>query len=517
MQIEVQLGHLCNNRCVFCVSGQLSEQKRAPQLPPEPIRRQIAEARAQGAERITFLGGEPTMQRAFLDLLRYAVTLDFPEIVLFTNGTMTPRESFRERVQGVLAELGPDVQRRVLWRFSLQGGTREAHDATTVNPGAWDRILRSIEILHGEGARLTGNLCVVESNWRSVPELAEIVQRFQFENLHLDMIRPRDSGDRTDDWLRSIMARYTDMAPAFVELDRRLPAGFDLNFGNVPYCTMPEVSHRIHHDGLKTVTVAADGQGHTQEGFNKYEDKRTDKHKPDSCRECAFDASCSGVFDKYRQFYGDSEFVPVSPEALWRRDTAGHHFVLLAAPLLRNVAMRGLVNVLREDERAGEIDVESNGWRMILRRPGRSSTRQGWLTLAGERFEAVLVGAPANGLAAVLQRLAKVIGGRPPAATELEVRSAWQRHRQLTLLVEQLRAQPLDGWQATEVVRSAQAAEVWWRGVHGTLTLTVQLPPGEQRPRFGHSAEGVPAAVVAAFSRALGERLKGLAGASSQT
>ena len=80
------------------------------------------------------------------------------------------------------------------------------------------------------------------------------------------------------------MARYTDMAPAFVELDRRLPPAFDLNFGNVPYCTMPEVSHRIHHDGLETVTVAADGQGQTQEGFNKYEDKRTDKHKPERGR-----------------------------------------------------------------------------------------------------------------------------------------------------------------------------------------------------------------------------------------
>ena len=40
-QIEVQLGHLCNNRCVFCVSGQLSEQKRAPQLPVDPIAEQI--------------------------------------------------------------------------------------------------------------------------------------------------------------------------------------------------------------------------------------------------------------------------------------------------------------------------------------------------------------------------------------------------------------------------------------------------------------------------------------------
>ena len=86
-QIEVQLGHLCNNRCVFCVSGQLSEQGRAPQLPAQPIVDQIVSARAGGARKITFLGGEPTIQRSFPQMLRLAVDLGFPEIVIFTNGS----------------------------------------------------------------------------------------------------------------------------------------------------------------------------------------------------------------------------------------------------------------------------------------------------------------------------------------------------------------------------------------------------------------------------------------------
>ena len=183
-QIEVQLGHLCNNRCVFCVSGQLSEQKRAPQLPVDPIADQIRAARASGATKVTFLGGEPTIQRSFLSLLELAVELDFDEIVIFTNGVMTPRESFRERVQRVLAGLGPRVKERVIWRFSLQGGDAEHHDATTINPGAWERIQRSMEVLKGQGARVTGNMCVVEQNYRSVDKLAGVASRFEFENLH---------------------------------------------------------------------------------------------------------------------------------------------------------------------------------------------------------------------------------------------------------------------------------------------------------------------------------------------
>ena len=32
--IEVQLGHFCNNRCVFCASGQLTESGRSSTRPP---------------------------------------------------------------------------------------------------------------------------------------------------------------------------------------------------------------------------------------------------------------------------------------------------------------------------------------------------------------------------------------------------------------------------------------------------------------------------------------------------
>lgn len=533
-QVEVQLGHLCNNRCVFCVSGQLSEQKRAPQLPPEPIQRQLRDARQNGATKITFLGGEPTMQASFLDLLRFAVSLDFHEIVIFTNGTMTPRESFRRKVFSILQDLGPRSRERVIWRFSLQGGTREAHDRTTVNPGAWDRILASLDVLKQQGARLTGNLCVVSQNYESIPQLGAVAQHYGFENLHLDMVRPRDSGDRTDEWLRSIMARYTDMAPAFEALERevvqRLGPGFDLNFGNVPYCTMPAVAHRIHHDGQDTVTVAADGQGNTQEGFDKYADKRSDKHKPDACRQCVFDDTCSGVFDKYRQFHGDAEFQPVTSQALWQLDTAGHHFLRLALPTVRDLEPHG-VRILRADERTQEVDVDLRGWRGILRRPGRASDRQGWLILPGARVELVLLGPAGKSLEDLGDLLPLLAFGAEPLRLDpTALVQAWRREEQrlagekqrqvqalraIAGLVEQLRHEALAGLQPGPVQRTADGlgAELAFTNAVGTLRLAIRAEraaDGSWRPRFRHDAQGLDSESVSSFNRALAARLKSL-------
>ncbi|MSP91303.1 MAG: radical SAM protein [Myxococcales bacterium] len=564
-QIEVQLGHLCNNRCVFCVSGQLSEQRRAPQLPPEPIRRQIAEARAGGATKITFLGGEPTLQRSFLDLLALAVDLDFAEIVIFTNGVMTPRETFRARARAILDGLGPAMRRRVIWRFSLQGGTEAAHDATTLTPGSWERIVRSLVVLHDDGARLTGNLCVVASNYESVAELADVAARFSFENLHLDMVRPRDAGDRDDAWLRAILAPYSAMVPAFTALservDARLGPGFDLNFGNLPYCVAPQLAHRIHHDGQQTLTVAADGRGQTQDGFDKYLDKRSDKHKPADCARCVFTSKCSGVFDKYREFYGDAEFRPVTPAALWDLDAAGHHFALLMAPAVEALVDQGRARLVRTDERAGEIEIGhpatpdlpvgvrgSNGaapWRLVLTRAGADRAPSTAVsTVAGAKVAASVVHAwPAEsaGLAeliGVVRALAEAVDdprlmqaadtldaagivGRKDQADTAAARQTAMRH--IAALADRLGRIPLAGMRPVGVHRAPQADGfvVRFAGQGGTLALTVAVAlergatASPWRPRFAHEAHGLAPETVAAFSRALGLHLRQLGGSIS--
>lgn len=549
-QIEVQLGHLCNNRCVFCVSGQLSEQKRAPQLPSDPIREQIEAARAGGARKITFLGGEPTIQRSFPELLQRAVELDFDEIVLFTNGVMTPRESFRSRVFRILDGLSGDVRKRVIWRFSLQGGDEAHHDATTMNPGAWSRIWQSLEVLRGQGARLTGNMCVVESNYRSTPALAEVAAKFGFENLHLDMVRPRDAGDRTTAELRAMMAKYSDMVPYFREMiaatDRLIGEDFDINLGNLPYCVAPDLAHKIHHDGESTITVAASGQGTTQVGFDKYADKRVDKEKIESCASCIFDGRCSGVFERYGEFHGYGELQPLDAATMWRLDARGNLFVLLAEQRVRDWAAEasgrqvGLV-----DERAASIDVaidlaaEGPGerWSLVLQRAGRGLRRGGWAVVAGERVEAVLLGTLPTGADAIatlvdgLNALDRTLGGAGLGADATAgLAQAWERERSrrgalaarrreqvgiAQRTVERLRGAELAGMRPAGVERTADGAWATLRfedDAGAVLELDVGLePPAEGRPRpiFRHRTENLPDERLAAANAALAARLRG--------
>ena len=122
-QVEIQLGHMCNNRCVFCVSGQRTALREAFPIAAAPVLDKLREARARGIEKVTLLGGEPTLQPDFMDVVRGAVALGFKEIVLFTNGVKTARDAF----VGEVLDTGGDIT----WRLSFQGGTALAHERTT--------------------------------------------------------------------------------------------------------------------------------------------------------------------------------------------------------------------------------------------------------------------------------------------------------------------------------------------------------------------------------------------------
>ena len=320
-QIEIQLGHLCNNRCVFCPSGQLTEVGMAGQLPAEPVIATLDDAARRGVRKVTFVGGEPTLQRTFLDVLKHAKKLGFEEIVIFTNGVTSKHRKFIDDVVGA---------GRFTWRFSIQGGNEAAHDAATLKPGSFAKIIQGLTHLQGLDQHVTANMCVNEFSYRSLPDYPELIARFGVKQLHIDMVRPNNTGVRTDEYLRSIMPRYSDIAPyvaAMLEGFDAIDPSFDVNVGNLPYCVLPQWAHKIHHGGQLTVIHTLDGEGE-RASTNKYEYQKSDMQHPPQCDACVFKPECRGIADKYVQFYGTSEFQPISLADLRAIDSKHHFFVL---------------------------------------------------------------------------------------------------------------------------------------------------------------------------------------------
>lgn len=331
-QFEIQLGHMCNNRCVFCVSGHLSKLRMVRPLEVQPILDVIERARRDGAVRLVFLGGEPTIQPAFFPALEHATRLGFHEIVIFTNGVRLAQEGF---IDACLA-LG-----RFTWRISIQGANEAAHVAVTKKSTSFRRIITGIERLRERGQRVTVNMCVCEESYRSLPDYPDLVAKHGIKQLHIDIVRPQSSGNTTEAYLREIMPQYSVMAPYYDQMLRGFDdwdESFDVNIGNLPYCVLPQWGHRIHHGGENTVTQSTSSSGLEKSARNKYAVHNTQRTHTERCSECAFVDRCAGVFKDYLRIYGEDEFQPVSLERLRALDPRQNNFTVLVAPFVARLA-----------------------------------------------------------------------------------------------------------------------------------------------------------------------------------
>lgn len=335
-QVEIQLGHLCNNRCVFCTSGFITEMGLAGRENLHPAFAQLEDARRQGAHKVTFVGGEPTLQRDFLRILQHARDLGYEEIIVFTNGVRTQQRVYIEE----LCAGGP-----LTFRVSIQGGDQASHDRVTGRSGAFQRILDGLALMNELGQKITVNACLNVLSYESVAGYPELARRYDVQEVHLDQINPHEVGNRPDGYLDTILARYSAQAPHLArmlrEFERVLGPDFDVNLGNIPFCVMPEWGHRIHHAGEQTMVVSANLGELAPAGHDKYERKTEHKLKPASCKGCAFDPICTGVFVEYAQKFGTQELVAVPVERLRRQRNAPLLFTLVEAAALERLSRVG--------------------------------------------------------------------------------------------------------------------------------------------------------------------------------
>jgi MoaA/NifB/PqqE/SkfB family radical SAM enzyme len=328
-EFELQLGHLCNDRCVFCESGRLTHAGRAPLLAVEMLSARVREAYAAGHRRITFLGGEPTLQPSFLEIVRLAVSLGFESIVIFSNGS---KAGSTDLVDRVLATGG-----RFEWRFSVQGATREAHVRTTGRKGGFDQVLRALSIVRERGQRATVNLCLVRQNCESVDRFAELLVPLGVSQVHVDMLNPDDMGGIVGaDEVTAMMPRYSEVAATLGRMIDGFPEDFDVSIGALPFCVAPSLAPWIHHDHHPMWTVTARESGAATLKPARYLCRANIKLKPERCKSCVFDERCTGVFGAYADRFGTEELQPVTQEQLAALPTYRRLVALHLRPWLRS-------------------------------------------------------------------------------------------------------------------------------------------------------------------------------------
>src|SRR3989338_337178 len=117
-RLDLKVGFSCNCRCNFCVQG--DKRLEFKDKSTEELKKVIEQNFKSGIKQIVFTGGECTIRKDILPLVRHAKETGYGTIQIQTNGRMFYYKSFCS----LMVEAGATE-----FSLSIHGPCAEIHDS----------------------------------------------------------------------------------------------------------------------------------------------------------------------------------------------------------------------------------------------------------------------------------------------------------------------------------------------------------------------------------------------------
>ena len=321
INVEINPGRLCNNKCIFCMSGE-ERDDHEPWADPARMKAEIKARFDAGARSLGFLGGEPTMYPHILECMAFARDLGYRRIALCTNGMRLADPKFL----GQALEAGLS---RVT--MSLHSHIPEVEERLVGVPKILEKKLEALRALleaRGRGLLVHGvslNPVLCRLNAPHMEAFARFFKAMGVDDIRFNFIWPesRVSNDKT------VVPRFKDVVPHALRLIlvNEKEIKIRLSFGGMPFCVLPPAVQKnwpllrryFYEEGMDLPTEVSflwpDKRGGVQR-FNWHEKGRdVFRGKVEACGSCSLDPYCMGVYRSYLELYGPAEFSPVTLSA----------------------------------------------------------------------------------------------------------------------------------------------------------------------------------------------------------
>ena len=285
-QVTIRVIMPCNQDCTFCFVD-----RSRPGLGDDEIFAAIDKAAADGASRISFSGGEPTLHRRLAEFVARAKEHAIDEIELQSNALTLGDPALTDR----LVEAG--VNQAVV---SLHAVDPVRYLAIT-GAGTPDEVIAGVRNLLDRGVRVELNVVHNHDNLDHLADVVDVVAaRIPEAEVLFSVTYIVDGLPR--DWAH-VAVRYSDAVPHLVTAMRRArDAG--LAHRLTGRCGTPPCTWRGHLDALfsfKLLEMASDEPepGHAW---------------VDACEGCSARSHCYGVNQAYLARFGGDEFQALDAE-----------------------------------------------------------------------------------------------------------------------------------------------------------------------------------------------------------
>jgi cyclic pyranopterin phosphate synthase len=285
--LDVILLYDCNLACDYCT---ITPAMRARALTTADVVRALRDGRAEGYDRVSFTGGEPTIRADLLGLVRQARALGYASVKVQSNGLVFATAANVARlIDAGVTEV----------HVSIHTHDPRAYDALVRREGAFPLMVAGLRNLVASAIPLAADVIVKTD---TAPRLVDAIAW-----LHQQGVRAADlwfvsltDGNRAN---VDSMPRMTEALPAMrAALHTGRALGMRMRSLHVPRCLLGDdrgFAFDPAAEGVKVVTPDAT--------FALTRSKLTGQVHVDACEGCEHRAICPGVRADYLERYGDAE------------------------------------------------------------------------------------------------------------------------------------------------------------------------------------------------------------------
>jgi len=299
-RLDLKVGFSCNLRCKFCIQGEKRFQYKPKTL--KELTKLMKQNYETGIKEIVLTGGEPTIHKDIIDIIKCAKKMGYKLIQIQSNGRMFCNINFCKSLISAGA---------TEFALSLHGSSAKIHDNITQTKGAFKQTINGIKNLKDLDQHVMVNVVITKNNYKDLPNISKLfiylgVNFFQFAFVHINW-QNRYLSTKKDSKL--IVPKKSEIMPYVKKaLDMGIKSGKRVVTEAIPYCFMQGYENCV---GEKTIpqTIVEDAT-RTIEDFGKYR-KNHAKIKTLKCDNCFYFNICEGPWKEYPELYGWGEFKPV--------------------------------------------------------------------------------------------------------------------------------------------------------------------------------------------------------------
>ncbi len=295
---DIKLGYACNDHCIHCVVEKLRDiaNKNKETISTDEYKNEILKNKQLGIKRITITGGEPTIRKDFLEIIKFTKKNDL-NIHLQSNGRKFSDIKFTIE----------SVTYIDIFEIALHGN-QKIHELVTQTQNSYEETITGIKNILKLGGKIYGKIVLSKINYKYILETLKI-----YENLGVKIVSisfPHSSGEKN--YLKNVAPYYLEIKSYIQEaLDYYEDKLFHIELEDIHPCALDKEYPIRHFQEFYQKTKKTNLKLISQK-TQKWEYLRgAIKLKFPKCQDCIYNLYCDGYWKEYIEERGSDEFNPI--------------------------------------------------------------------------------------------------------------------------------------------------------------------------------------------------------------